>query len=120
MKWITPGYLGQVNECIVLVCNFCIWKQSRALLVRSRAAYFPACCYKGRSLTIAVFLTLCMELSVYVCCQPTGLAKGRVVKGESMEDGMESPGDRVEEGSEFIFKVITAKHAKVYSAKLPK
>uniref|UniRef100_A0A674ERX1 Euchromatic histone-lysine N-methyltransferase 1b n=1 Tax=Salmo trutta TaxID=8032 RepID=A0A674ERX1_SALTR len=38
--------------------------------------------------------------SVYVCCQPTGLAKGRVVKGESMEDGMESPGDRVEEGSE--------------------
>uniref|UniRef100_A0A8C7LHW7 Histone-lysine N-methyltransferase EHMT1-like n=1 Tax=Oncorhynchus kisutch TaxID=8019 RepID=A0A8C7LHW7_ONCKI len=34
-----------------------------------------------------------MALSVYVCCQPTGLA--RVVKGESMEDGMESPGDRV-------------------------
>ncbi|XP_036833020.1 histone-lysine N-methyltransferase EHMT1 isoform X4 [Oncorhynchus mykiss] len=27
-----------------------------------------------------------------------GLAKGRVVKGESMEDGMESPGDRAEEG----------------------
>uniref|UniRef100_A0A4W5LIG9 Euchromatic histone-lysine N-methyltransferase 1b n=1 Tax=Hucho hucho TaxID=62062 RepID=A0A4W5LIG9_9TELE len=30
--------------------------------------------------------------------KPTGLAKGRVGKGESMEDGMESPGDRVEEG----------------------
>ncbi|XP_045069176.1 histone-lysine N-methyltransferase EHMT1-like isoform X2 [Coregonus clupeaformis] len=30
--------------------------------------------------------------------QPTGLAKGRVGKVESMEDGMESPGDRAEEG----------------------
>lgn len=71
--------------------------------MHSRAAYFPACCCIGRSLTIVVFLTLCMALSVYVCCQPTGLAKGRVVKGESMEDGMESPGDRAEEGGEFIF-----------------
>uniref|UniRef100_A0A8C8FJX5 Histone-lysine N-methyltransferase EHMT1-like n=1 Tax=Oncorhynchus tshawytscha TaxID=74940 RepID=A0A8C8FJX5_ONCTS len=76
----------------MLVCNLCIWRQ--ALLVHSRAAYFPACCCIGRSLTIVVFLTLCMALSVYVCCQPTGLAKGRVVKGEAMEDGMESPGDR--------------------------
>ncbi|XP_041706662.1 histone-lysine N-methyltransferase EHMT1 [Coregonus clupeaformis] len=42
--------------------------------------------------------------------QPTGLAKGRVGKGESMEEGMESPGDREEEGDDFIFKAITAKH----------
>ncbi|KAM9437647.1 histone-lysine N-methyltransferase EHMT1 isoform 3-T3 [Salvelinus alpinus] len=30
--------------------------------------------------------------------QPTGLAEGRLGKGESMEEGMESPGDREEEG----------------------
>lgn len=50
-----------------------------------------------------------------VCCQPTGLAVGRLGKGESMDEGMESPGDREEEGGEFIFKAITTKHGKVYS-----
>uniref|UniRef100_A0A8C8IE75 Euchromatic histone-lysine N-methyltransferase 1b n=1 Tax=Oncorhynchus tshawytscha TaxID=74940 RepID=A0A8C8IE75_ONCTS len=38
--------------------------------------------------------------SLCVCCQPTGLAEGRLGKGESMEEGMESPGDREEEGGE--------------------
>ncbi|XP_035628588.1 histone-lysine N-methyltransferase EHMT1 isoform X6 [Oncorhynchus keta] len=42
--------------------------------------------------------------------KPTGLAEGRLGKGESMEEGMESPGDREEEGGELIFKAITAKH----------
>uniref|UniRef100_A0A673WE38 Euchromatic histone-lysine N-methyltransferase 1b n=1 Tax=Salmo trutta TaxID=8032 RepID=A0A673WE38_SALTR len=37
---------------------------------------------------------------VCVCCQPTGLAEGRLGKGESMDEGMESPGDREEEGGE--------------------
>lgn len=64
---------------------------------------------------IAVFLTLGMELAVCVCCQPTGLAEGRLGKGESIEERMESPGDREEEGGELIFKAITAKHGKVYS-----